>query len=480
MIDGVIDVSVIIPARDPDPEHLTQQLAALAAQEDPPAFEVVGVDNGSRRPLREQGPDRVGSAPVRVVEAPYAAGINVARVAGVRAARADLMVCCDSDDVVAPRWLAAAHRELVTGDVLVGGPVRGFREVIGDSGPAHPADSLAEVAGRPFASGCNVGFTRGVIERTGGFDESWPADGSAEDLDFSWRCAEAGLEARFAPEMVVEYRLRTDLRGVFRQRRFYGRGDICFSDRHGWPRGRSGCRRRVLGQLKGIVWFLPRAVTEPRGSWHLARRVGLVVGHLEGLLRPVDRRPVRGVSLDLRDPTATVVLGPVRSRHDLESAMAVLAHRYPRVEVVAIVDATAGASSWSGGRPLPIRTVDGGGRTVAESRNRAVATVDRDLIVFLDPDAVDLAALDRHLDVLERFEVSAGRSASWVTTRRSGRRLVPDTGALGIRRSAFQELGGFAGDADGTAVARAFGDGAGAAGFRVADLTSMEREQTDA
>ena len=458
------DISVIIPSRDPDPDQLAAQLGALGAQRTECSYEVIVVDNGSSPPLDGIVPDQVGPAPVRVVRAALGPGINVARCAGIRAAVADLLVFCDSDDIVGPTWLDAAHRELSTGDLVVGGPLRPFFDEIGDVESAHPDLALAVVGGRPFASGCNVGFTRGVLERTGGFDESWPPDSSAEDLDLSWRCADAGVEVRFVEEMGVDYRLRRDLRGLIRQRAFYARGDVRICDRHGWPPGRRAFARRVAGQCKGLLWDLPRSVGRSSGRWRLARRLGTILGGVEGLLRPVARSPVRGVGLDLRDPTTTVVVGPV---DDLPSAMAAserLVGERPELEIVVITSRTM-PTTGSG----PIRAIDGSRLSDAAVRRHAQQTTDRDLLLF-SRGVPDAARVDQHVAALTTWEVTGGSGLRWVRTRRLGRHPLLSLDELGIRASALVELGGFAEELHPDLVAQDLGLRAVAAGLRIADL----------
>src|SRR5213592_3954280 len=98
MMDGP-DVSVVIPAHNAE-AFLGAELAALAAQEYPGRWEDVVVDNEST-----DGTVRVAEhwstafSDLRVV-ACGGAGVNRARNAGLRAARAPKILICDADDVV--------------------------------------------------------------------------------------------------------------------------------------------------------------------------------------------------------------------------------------------------------------------------------------------------------------------------------------------------------------------------------------------
>lgn len=116
--------SVIICTRDPHRGRLARVLAALAAQTLPSAeWEIVLVDNGSTSPLSEETlpphPDNL-----RVV-AESAPGLTPARLAGIDAARAELLVFVDDDNALAPSFLAEALAAFTADSALAvaGGPV---------------------------------------------------------------------------------------------------------------------------------------------------------------------------------------------------------------------------------------------------------------------------------------------------------------------------------------------------------------------
>jgi GT2 family glycosyltransferase len=65
------------------------------------------------------------------------------------------------------------------------------------------------------------GFRRSVLERTGGFDESFPLP-DHEDVDLSYRAQKEGYILRFAPEAKVAHQHRSTWRAYFRMK--YSRG----------------------------------------------------------------------------------------------------------------------------------------------------------------------------------------------------------------------------------------------------------------
>lgn len=99
-------LSVILPTHDPDPERLRRTLHGLAVQTLPDAqWETVVVDNASGRfPhlgfFSAHGPDNLSIIPEPEL------GLSSARRRGFTAARGDLAVLVDDDNVLAPDYLA--------------------------------------------------------------------------------------------------------------------------------------------------------------------------------------------------------------------------------------------------------------------------------------------------------------------------------------------------------------------------------------
>jgi len=93
-------VSVVIPALNVA-DTIGDQLDALAHQTYAGAWEVVVSDNGSTDATRERVEvwrDRLPH--LRIVDSSRRRGVSPARNVGVEAARGDLVLICDGDDVV--------------------------------------------------------------------------------------------------------------------------------------------------------------------------------------------------------------------------------------------------------------------------------------------------------------------------------------------------------------------------------------------
>jgi len=276
---------VVLPVRDVR-GTVGQQLAALAAQDFPGQWEVVVADNGSRdatldvvRKWADRLPD------LRVVRADDRPGVSHARNVAASAARADLLAICDGDDVVEPGWLSAVvaasgRCDVVAGrldeDSLNSPTVKTWR-------PSRPTDGPTVIRGfLPYAAGANCAVWKRVLEDVGGWNEDYVAAGN--DVEFSWRAQLRGHRLGFAPEAVVRYRYRSDLRSWARQA--YNGGRACahlVTDfrRHGLP---PVPLRRVAWNWLRLVVRAPRLLRPgPRGWWvgEAAGALGRVAGSLE-------------------------------------------------------------------------------------------------------------------------------------------------------------------------------------------------------
>ncbi|HYZ28220.1 MAG TPA: glycosyltransferase family 2 protein [Thermoleophilaceae bacterium] len=195
------EISIVVPTRN-RAAHLRALLASVAEQRDAPAFEVIVVDNASSDDTLAvvAEADSQADAHVRAIHLPRPLGPAVARNRGWRSARGELVVFTDDDVVARPGWLAAlagAHRR--DGSALIQGRTEP------DPRDAH---RLAAFTRSQSASGpgpwfqtCNIAYPRALLERLGGFDESfWEAAG--EDTDLGWRAIEAGTRVIYEPEAV--------------------------------------------------------------------------------------------------------------------------------------------------------------------------------------------------------------------------------------------------------------------------------------
>jgi GT2 family glycosyltransferase len=194
------DISIVVPTRN-RAARLHALLASLAAQ-DGPRFEVIVVDNASSdRTLAVVGEaDAELDAHIRAIHLPQPLGPAVARNRGWQSARGELVVFTDDDVVAQPGWLdaiAAAH-ERDPDAVIQGHTEPDPREV---HKLAAFSRSQEATGPGPWFQTCNIAYPRALLERLGGFDESfWDAAG--EDTDLGWRAIEAGTRVIYEPSAV--------------------------------------------------------------------------------------------------------------------------------------------------------------------------------------------------------------------------------------------------------------------------------------
>ena len=191
------EVAVVIPTRLRE-TRLAFALEALASQSlDRSRFEVVVV----------RAPDAVD---VPLCEAPV--GLNVRflvspiaspaaqRNVGWRAARAPLIAFTDDDCRPPPGWLGALLAASESDDVILQGRTEP------DPDEEHLywgyARSWRITEENGWYATCNMAYPRALLERVGGFDESFPG-AWGEDTDLGLRATKSGAEQRYVDEALT-------------------------------------------------------------------------------------------------------------------------------------------------------------------------------------------------------------------------------------------------------------------------------------
>ena len=284
-----MELSVVLPSYN-GVRTIAGQLDALAGQEWSGDWELVFVDNRSTdgtRALVESYRDRLPS--LTVISCDEKSGIPYALNCGIEAARGTSIVICNDDDEVAPGWLAAMGDALREHEFVAGSLEQerlNKNWMIGVRGRPQ-SDGLPEwgfLPYLPFAFGATLGVRRSLHDAIGGFDEDLAL--AAEDMDYSWRLQLAGAEIHFVPEAVTHYRMRDDLRGLWRQAYNYGVGNVLVYKKHRalglapaphpWRRG--GRAWLGLGKRLLLAWSKPRFALF---VWHLGLRMGMLRASVE-------------------------------------------------------------------------------------------------------------------------------------------------------------------------------------------------------
>jgi glycosyltransferase involved in cell wall biosynthesis len=216
-------VTVIATVRD-EATSIDRLLDSLLSGSRAPD-DVVIADGGSTDGTLERLRARAGSeARVRVLVAP--GNRSVGRNAAVRAARFGVIACTDAGVDVDREWLDRITRPFDDNPAV--DVVAGFYRPQGETwferaAGVVSAPRLEEVDLERFLpSTRSVAFRRAAFERIGGFDEAlW----HNEDTPFALALKDAGCRFAFAPDAVVRWRPRGNLRAFVHQHRRFGIGD---------------------------------------------------------------------------------------------------------------------------------------------------------------------------------------------------------------------------------------------------------------
>ena len=215
-------LSVILPCFN-GAATIAIQLEALAAQQWSDSWEVVVSNNGSTddsMAIVERYRDRLPN--LRIVDAyepskprqPVAHSYNV----GIQAATGDAFAFCESDDEIAPGWVAAMGTALSQFNFVAG---RLEYEKLNPrwltiAGGHQPQQTglIESPDALPYASGCNLGMTRKFYETVGPLDTSILC---CYDTVYCWKAQLAGFQLHFVPDALIHYRLRHTLKALYKQ-----------------------------------------------------------------------------------------------------------------------------------------------------------------------------------------------------------------------------------------------------------------------
>lgn len=222
--------SVIVPVynRRGEIEELLESLSRQTARN----FEVVVVEDGSTDPCG----DIVSRYADRGLAAKYFAkeneGRSIARNYGMERAMGNYFVFFDSDCVIPPDYFSKLNRMMAAKPLdCYGGPDAAdssftttqkainiaMTSFLTTGGIRGGKVSLEKFTPRTF----NMGFSREVYNRVGGFREMF-----SEDIDMSTRIRMAGFTIGLYPDLPVYHKRRVDFRKFFRQVYVFGMSRI--------------------------------------------------------------------------------------------------------------------------------------------------------------------------------------------------------------------------------------------------------------
>jgi succinoglycan biosynthesis protein ExoA len=231
-------VSVVVPVLDEE-RHLRAAVSTVLGQDYPGPLEVV-LALGPSRDATDAIAGELAAADPRVVlvanpSGATGSGLNRA----VAAAHHEVVVRLDGHALVPADYVRIAVETLVrTGADNVGGLMAAEGVTDFERAVAAAMTSPIGVGQASFHVGGEEGpaptvylgaFRREVLERLGGYDESFLR---AQDWELNHRIRENGGLVWFTPRLRVSYRPRSTLRGLARQYRDYGRWRRAVMRRH--------------------------------------------------------------------------------------------------------------------------------------------------------------------------------------------------------------------------------------------------------
>jgi glycosyltransferase involved in cell wall biosynthesis len=144
---------------------------------------------------------------------------------GVRAAKSNVIAFIDTNCVPDADWLVHLVAPIVSGEeaITAGATLAANPKTLANFNPTDPQTKYRE--GAPTA---NLAFTRELFDLVGGFDETLQF---GSDIDFTWRCTDAGYRIRNVPEARITHDwgdVKDELTRSFK----YGRAKLVLYTKH--------------------------------------------------------------------------------------------------------------------------------------------------------------------------------------------------------------------------------------------------------
>lgn len=224
-----IKFSIIVPVYD-RPDEIADLLASLAEQTDR-GFEAVIVEDGSSRRCDKECTTYGGKVDIKYFYKDNE-GRSIARNYGMERADGDYFVFVDSDCILPPDYIARLRKSLAaTGADCFGGP-DSAHESFTDTQKAINYAMTAFLTTGGIRGGkiqmekfvprtFNMGYTREVYEKAGGFREMF-----SEDIDMSTRVRLAGFSPMLFRDVKVYHKRRGNLAKFWRQVHIFGMSRI--------------------------------------------------------------------------------------------------------------------------------------------------------------------------------------------------------------------------------------------------------------
>lgn len=225
---GEILFSIIVPVYNRR-EEVADLLRSLEAQTDR-GFEIILVEDGSTQPAL---PDGKGPEGLRLkYYRKKNEGRSIARNHGIAGADGDYFIFVDSDCILPPDYIRELRSSLSENPVDCFGGPDAAHESFSDTQKAINYSMTAFLTTGGIRGGkrsmekftprtFNMGFSREVFEKVGGFREMF-----SEDIDMSTRIRNAGFSIALFPDVYVYHKRRVDMKKFWKQVHVFGMSRI--------------------------------------------------------------------------------------------------------------------------------------------------------------------------------------------------------------------------------------------------------------
>jgi len=215
-----IKYSVIIPVYNAE-AIIARTLEALLAQECGEPFEVITVDDGST----DYTAEILAKYPIKLLRKSNG-GPASARNLGVKNASGEIILFLDSDCVPEPGWLQAMTAPFRQPEIagVKGRYITRQKSLTARFVQLEFAERYRMLEKLPFidfVDSYSAAFRKTAFFQVGGFDESFPKADN-EDVDLSYKLANAGFKMVYRPEAVVEHTHPSTLKKYVKVK--FGRG----------------------------------------------------------------------------------------------------------------------------------------------------------------------------------------------------------------------------------------------------------------
>ena len=233
---NVIEFSIVVPVVN-RPNEIEEFLESLSQQTDK-NFEVLVLEGHSTLSCADVCAKYSGIINVKYILNKDVASRSIRRNIGIETATGNYVLLFDSDCILPPQYIETVRKHLTENYVDCFGGYDSAQQsfsilqkainysmtsIFTTGGIRGTTNKTAKFLPRAF----NMGFSKEVYEKTGGYDEI-----IGEDIDLSMRIKEAGFSVCLIKETFVYHKRRLTLKKFYKQTYTFGRARIVFSKRH--------------------------------------------------------------------------------------------------------------------------------------------------------------------------------------------------------------------------------------------------------